>query len=262
MALGQRHTQQGIIAGIRERLGRPPYDTLSNDTIYEFLQDEIENLNTRAKLANQNWIIANTIVTVHQDNYNRVPINPGDFGRADTVETFDNGAPDFRRRELDIIDYQDIDQHWSGRKPIAGDSIYPHNSRKVAFYRDDTGQWFAIFVPPPFISTQYKIWYQPGFTLPRALTEKPGFRMELFYNLLKINTAIACLPHMAMGLKKHGFWDPDLFAALQGTLMDRKAEFDTSFERWIAQNNEEQSGMVTPFNASRRGYFDDEEFYY
>lgn len=256
-----RETQKGLLQGIRARLGRPPLDVLTNEVLYEHLLDEEEHMNTKLKLTSQKWITRSFEVTVDPQNYKRVEISSKDptFGRPDIVETVDNGAPDFRRREIDVIDLQDIDLHWTGYKPLQGDTNYPHNARKVAFYYDEaTKITYAYFVPPPFAQATYRIWHQPASTVPARLAEKPGFPLTLFYNLVKVSTARRLLGILAISLKKHQMWDAEVFGALKQALDEAYMDFNEPFERYILQDSEDQAGYIQPFNQSRRPSYDSE----
>lgn len=251
-----RETNKGIMAGVRARLGYPPYDVIPNDVLYEHLLDEQQNLLTRIHLTSQKWDVVGSLRVTTDLTRDKVVISDKapNFGRADIVETVDNGAPDFRRREVERVDLQDLNLHWDGHKPIGGDNNYPHIATHVAFYRDsETNQWMAWFVPPAFAPAEYQIWYQPGALVPTALAGKPNFPLETFFNLLKVNTAIALLGLLAKSLQKHKLWDKDVFQALERTLLNRQAEYNEPFDRYILQDGEDDAGYIQPFNGSRRG---------
>lgn len=242
----------GIITRIRARLGYPPHDALSNDTIDQFLNDKTEHYNTLLKLTTENWLSGSFTVTAKVDSDTLVPV--GDFGRLDSVLTLSNGSPDFKVRELDKISLQDRDLHWNGFSPISSNANYPHNSEFVAVYRDkDSGQFFLQFTPPPAQEAQYKVWYEPNTAVPARLTQQPTFKLENFYNLLAYDTAMECLPILKM--KK--VIDNDDFKAMVTVMQPMLMDYRNAFDRYILEQDKEDAGSITPFNAGRRHGGDD-----
>lgn len=246
-------TKGGILTRIRARLGYPPHDALSNDTISQFLDDKTEHYNTLLKLTSQKWISGSFLVTAKVDTDTEIPV--GDFGRLDMVCTHDDqNAPNFKVRELDKISVEDRNLHWNGFKEISGNPLYPHNSTHVAVYRDkDSRRFFLQFTPPPFIECRYEVWYEPMTQAAARLAADPNFRLENFYNLIAYDTAMECLPILKM--KK--VIDNDDFKAMAAVMQPILADYRNAFDRYVLEMEKEDAGSITPFNAGRRQGMDD-----
>ena len=235
-------TTREIITAVREYCGNPDWAKLNAGTICLHLYDQIDHLLTRLNLTDENWILGRSIIPVYPgtDEY---PLPPN-FGRAMFVETVDDGSTDFVRREVQIVNAQDIDLFWQGVKDTTGGS-YPHNSSICCFFGlENTPIKQIKFSPPPAQAVSYRVWYELNRQLPPALAAKPAV-MEQFHNLLKVNTALMCLPHCG--------YDVDNYGQRQGALQMFKAEFDDVYERYISQNHHEDTGPRRSFNSSRRG---------
>lgn len=244
-------TTQGVIKGIRARLGYPPLNILINDTVYEVVQDEAEHMNSQLKLTTQKWLATSMLITVNPAasfDTSAILLPNQDFGRGDFLETVPTSGLE-GVREVDLVDLQDLSHQWSGYAPIGGDLSHPHNATHAAVYRDSTdGQWYIKFVPPAHTSSQYRLWYMPGVTANSALSARPGFPMQNFYNLLKINCAITLLGL----LRDKNYLSTEQFADKLTALTDARGRYQEIFDRYILQDSEEQAGPITGFNDSRR----------
>ena len=238
-----------IITGVRELCGNPAFDSLNNGTVCLHLYDELDDLLNRLNLTEANWIINRQTITV-APNLDEYALNT-DFGRAILVETVPDGQSDFRRREVQMVEYHDFNLYWNGYTTSYVYSGNTHSAEVCCFFNKLESQSSPVirFAPPPQVSCDYKIYYEIGRQAPPKLAEKPKL-MEQFHNLLKVKTAKTCLPHCFKG-------DEASQAVMQAhwmMLSEKEARFDDTFERYITQGYQEDTGPRRSFNSNRSGW--------
>lgn len=236
-------TVKEIVTAVREYCGNPGHDKLNLGTICLHLYDQIDHLLNRLNITDENWIIGRTIVSV--DGGNDEYTLPTEFGRPVFCETVDDGTSDFQRREVEIVNVQDFNLYWSGYKISGVYGSIAHSAEVVAVFgpNEQPGVKLIKFAPPPQQAADYRVWYDVARQTPPQLAEKP-LVMEQFHNLLKIDTAISCLPHCGYG--------PDEFQPYMEMLQWNHERFDAIFERYIAMSHHEDTGPRRAFNSSRR----------
>lgn len=240
-------TVKEILTAVREYCGNPAHEFLNNATICLHLYDEIDDLLNRLNLTESNWILDRQTISVHADE-TEYQLN-ANFGRSVVVETLDESFTD-RRREIQTIDYQDFNLYWNGYNTSYLYAGYTHTAEVCCFFKlQDQFETYIKFAPPPSEPCDYRVWYEIGRQVPPKLSEKPKV-MEQFHNLLKVKTAKSCLPHCFKG----GEEDEPKFARHWAMLSEKEARFDQTFETYIQQGYQEDTGPRRGFNSSRSGW--------
>lgn len=178
------------VALIRRRLGNPAEDSPSDNTIMEFLVDNL--LNFQASLVNtrNHWSVYNWTLQV-SSGVEDYPVSAGDFGRPFLVYTVNPQDAYHWRREIPFSLMQDADRRYQG--PQQSQSAYPHSAAEMVFYRVGQ-QWYVRPVPIPGQSAQYQVWYETNYNY-ASPSDIVG--LEAFQNLVRVQTALSALPHVA-----------------------------------------------------------------
>jgi len=244
-------TVKEIVTSVRSYLGNPTFDMLNNGDICLRLYDQIDSQINRLQLTDANWIIGRQEIVVNTDQDEYV-LHP-DFGRSFMVETVDDGTSYYVRRELDYVDIQDFNLFWAGvQTQNTGVDRTNHVAQVYGVFGELTRspQKTIKFAPMGIVQSTYRVWYDIGKVSNPSLTDKPKL-MEQFHNLLKVGTALACLPQVC--IRPDGTFDSEKNAGFSRTLTMLMQQFDDPFERYIHANHREDTGPRRAFNSSRRG---------
>ena len=245
-------TVKEIITAVRRYLGTPTFDVLNNGDVCIALYDQIDSQINRLQLTSGNWIVGrkDIVVDTVQEEY---PLPP-DFGRTFMVETVDDGSNYYMRRELDYVDIQDFNLFWAGvqTQNIGATGYVNHAAQVYGVFGELTRspQKTIKFAPLGNVAATYRVWYDIGKVANPALNDKPKLQ-EQFHNLLKVGTALACLPQCCV--RPDGTYDSEKDNGFRATLTMIMQQFDEPFERYIHQNHREDAGPRRAFNSSRRG---------
>lgn len=235
-------TVRDIVASVRSYLGQVTFDRLDNGTILMHLYDQIDMQMTRLALTDENWIINRKEVSIGP-GVDEVPLPPT-FGRAFLVETVDDESNLYIRREVNIVDVQDWNLYWSGYTRGSGTKYLVHVAEVCAFFGNENTPIKTVkFAPEHSLTATYRIWYEIGKMANPAFAAKPAL-MEQFHNLLKVGTALACLPNCR-------YEDP-IAKGFRQSLMMLYGQYDEVFNRYIHQNHHEDTGPRRSFNSSRQ----------
>jgi len=178
------------VALIRRRLGNPAEDSPSDNTLMEFLVDNL--LNFQASLVNtrNHWSVSNWTLQTAAGVEDYL-VTATDFGRPFLAYTVDPTDTYHWRREVPFSLMQDADMRYQG--PQQTQSAYPWSASELVFYR--VGQtWYARTVPIPGQSAQYEIWYETNYNY-ASPSDVVG--LEAFQNLVRVQTALSALPQVA-----------------------------------------------------------------
>ena len=179
-------TVNDLLSGIRNYLRFPPEMVLGDGTILDRLLDKLDFYTSELNLTDQNWLLEKFPLPVSA-NEGTYTITPGDWGRPILCETVDDTDPQYIRREVPIVDFQDRDRFYSGPNTALQRPV-----QCISFYQKG-GAIRVDLTPIPSTSGAYQIWYEPSRIIPTALTSTP-LRLECFANLVKVDTALSCLP--------------------------------------------------------------------
>lgn len=179
------------LAAIRWRLGNPDTDAPTSLVLLNLLIDQL--LHHHAQLVNtrNHWSVESWSMTVSEGVEDYV-IGASNFGRPFLVYTADDTDTYHTRREIPFSLMQDADQRYFG--PQQTQSSAAHSAVEMVFYRREGIGWYARPVPIPGASGTYTVWYETNYTY-GSLSDTPG--LESFHHLLRVQTAIAALPHCA-----------------------------------------------------------------
>lgn len=235
-------TVREILGSVRSYLGQPGFDRLDNGTILMHLYDQIDLQLTRLALTDENWII-NRVEKDIGPGVDEVSLPPT-FGRPFLVETVDDGSNLYIRREINIVDVQDWNLYWSGYTRGVGTEYLVHVAEVCAFFGNENSPLKTVkFAPQHNLTATYRIWYEIGKTANPALAAKPAL-MEQFHNLLKVGTALACLPNCR--------YEDSISQEFRQSLVMLLQQYDSVFDRYIHQNHHEDTGPRRSFNSSRQ----------
>ncbi len=235
---------KSILAGVRSYLGFPDYANLPNHMIMERLYDRLDYLRTLLNLTNQNFFLSRTRIDVDSstDEY-LLNFNVGP-GRPVLCHTIDDSNPQHVTREVQIVNVQDNDLYYIGPKQGAGMTYAPHVAQTMnIFYDLDAGFWKVKVVPQHLSSASYQLWIQPDRPTPPTLTANFPL-MENFIGLVKVSTALSCLPMLIKGS------DPNALAFIERRLMADEARYQSAFDVYKTMAHLEELG-------SKRGFATD-----
>jgi hypothetical protein len=237
-----------MVQQVRSYLGYPDYTTLPNHVVLLRLWDEIDAQTAQMNLPNQGWFLT------HQD----LQVAPGtsDYAVAATVggsrfipilvTTKDDSDPTHIRREIPIVPIQDVDIYYIG--PSNGFTPVRDDAATITFYTDQTtGQFTARLTPQPNQSNVYDIWYQPDRPTPPNWNDNYPL-LESFSNLMKVCTALTCLPEL---LKQDGSNAAQLQMRAAG-LRDQRDRYDSVFQIQKQMSSNSQFG-------GRQGFATDDD---
>lgn len=180
------------IAQIRRRLGNPLDDAPSDNMIFEFLVDNLQNFHASLVNTRNHWSVASWTLQTSPSTEDYL-VAAADFGRPFLVYTTDPTDQYHWRREVPFSLMQDADRRYQG--PQQTQSVYQWSAAEIVFYRT-AGTWYARPVPIPNASAQYIVWYETTYA-PGSLGDTVG--LEMFQQLVRVQTALSALPHVAWG---------------------------------------------------------------
>lgn len=237
-------TINSIIGGVRSYLRFPPESLISDGVIVERIFDKLAYYINQLNLTAENWHLEQWLMDVDpsEEVYS---VNQVDWGVPMLIETIDESDPQHQRREIEICRMQDLDRFYDGPSTVLNSPVgYPWSAQAMAFYRE-SGQDKVRVVPTPSVSASYRVWYEPAGISVSALTDVVPF-LSNFSNLLKVDTAIVCLPDTEM--------DDVKYKRVQSVLTLDLERFTQQFEMFKQNLFQEQTGK-------RRGWGDDYDNY-
>ncbi len=247
-------TSLAIASRVYEYLSRPNSVRLNIPTILAKLAGRIDYYRNQLSLTDSNWNISSLLLNTDSSNdeYN-ISAQAGDFARPILVESFDEtGDPNFVRREVEIVDLQNLDILYQGRRQAGSGSstFYPfgkHSMIAIAFF--GMPEVKARIVPVPATAETYRVYYETGKKADPLLAQEPAL-MKQFHDLLAVHTAILCIPDAS--------WDdlpmeaqPSKRMEIQRTLDPELGRLWMVFDRYRRTSKHDQASGRTRFNAYR-----------
>lgn len=218
---------------IRRRLGSPLDDSPSDNTITEFMVDNLmahqsSLVNTRNHWSVYNWTLQ---VSPGVEDYT---VSASDFGRPFLVYSIDPTDTYHWRREIPFSLMQDADRRYQG--PQQSQSAYQWSAAEVVFYRVGQ-QWYVRPVPIPGAAAQYEVWYETNYNY-ASPSDTVG--LEAFHNLIRVQTALSALPHVAWRgcspLENEKAWQMRT-TAMAASLARDEARYQKQFDNYRAQSS-------------------------
>mgnify|MGYP000885041467 FL=1 len=238
-----------IIAGTMVLLKKPKPTDLPIGDIYQLLCDRLEYYLNSLNMSDSNWILASVPISVTAGASFAV-IPEGNFGRPVLVVTDGSNGEVFLRREVDIVNFQDLNiKHVEPILQFTSPSpFYKHNATKCAFFTNaDLGQKEIHFNPPATSNCSYRIYYEPLNTNRPNLSDNTAF-LGNFITLLKTDTALQALPLLVDSLSDRAY------SAMEKRLSEEVMRLEAQFVVYASNNQQEQAGRITPFNENLVGY--------
>lgn len=181
-----------IVNGVILKAGSPDTGRLPRWVILWFLQRKIDYYRTRLQITDENRFVERWPLTVTpgSDEFNVDAAQ----GRWLLCHTADDNDPNHVRREVELVNLQNLDLHYLG-PPSAGQRIStPHVAVAFTFFTEQ-GQQKVKVTPRHDQVAQYLFWYEPDRPLPPQLDSNYPL-LENFINLTECDTAIACLAYI------------------------------------------------------------------
>lgn len=126
--------------------------------------------------------------------------NAPNFSRARYLYTMSDTDPNYQRRPIELVSYENLQGMYGGGDPISTsipvNSQEPHTASAAACYylREAPGPGDVIeFGQIPNQSAPYKLVYEPDVVRPQAKQDQ-GFRLAQFDGYVAALTAVAALP--------------------------------------------------------------------
>ncbi len=226
-----------MVNGVRNYLGYPDYRVLPNHTLLVRLYDEMDHQRNEMNLPNQGWFLTHQQldVTPGTDEFPVAAIVGGSRFVPILVTTIDPNDPNQIRLEVPIVTVQDMDQYYLG--PVASPgSASPSIASSFTFFTDqNTGQFTAKITPQAVQTQSYDLWFQPDRPTPPGFTGNYPL-LESFSNLMKVNTALVCLPDCLTAA------NADQLQMRQATLIDQRDRYGRVFEIQKQMSFNDQKG--------------------
>lgn len=238
------------LTAIRLLLDRPDPQRPGLDLLFQLLSDQVQHHQNQLQNSGSQWSVASYTLSTGAGNEDYV-VAAADFGKPFLVYTEDASDQSFVRREVPFVMLQNVDQFYSGvRQPQLTDQ---HTVQMVSFYRS-SGTWYVRVTPIPSGSKNYTVWYETTGESPLSLGSSVG--LSPFNHLIRVQTALAALPHCGWGeltneaIGRTGeAWERKV-KALAGARNREEAQFQKEFSTYIGTLM--QSGI-----ESRDGFGDD-----
>jgi hypothetical protein len=223
---------KNIIAGVRDYVGNPDYGRLSNPSVLNRLNDKFDLYRAQLNLSKTNLTFGS--------GSDETVVNAPAWGRPVLVATKDDSDPNHQSIEIPIVTVQDRDLYYQGSKTGVSGSVSPHVATSIAFFKSN-GQVRAKCTPQHSQSATYELWYQPDRPTPPRLADNYPL-LEAFQNLIKVDTALSCLPKL-MILKDGVATNAAELAFYERRLQSDKADYLHTFNQYKNQSHMEQAGM-------------------
>lgn len=239
-----------IISGIMVLLKKPKSTDLPIGDVYQLLCDRLEYYLNTLNMSDSNWIL-DTISVALNAGESSTPITNTNFGRPVLVLTDGDSSEVYLRREVDIVNFQDLNikNIEPGLMFSSPAPFYKHNASRCAFFTDiSTGQQLIYFNPPASTTCSYRIYYEPLNLNKPQLTDNPVF-LGNFLALIKTDTALQALPLIVDTLSDRAYM------AMERRLTQEVGRLEGQFVLYASNNQQEQAGSITPFNAGDYRYW-------
>lgn len=229
---------------IRRRLGNPLVDSPSDNTITEFLVDNLMAHQSSLVNTRNHWSVYHWPLQVSSGVEDYV-VSASDFGRPFLVYSIDPTDTYHWRREVPFSLMQDADRRYQG--PQQSQSAYEWSAAEVVFYRVGQ-QWYVRPVPIPGASAQYEVWYETNYNY-ASTSDTVG--LEAFHNLIRVQTALSALPHVAWRdcspMQNEKAWQMRT-SAMTISLARDEARYQKQFNDYRAQSS--RDGVSTKLGYS------------
>lgn len=204
------------LTGIRVYMGNPTKEKINNGSVLLVMYDKLDHYTTLLQSTGESWLVDRVTLTVPADT-SELSISATNFGIPFLVETVDSSDTSHISTEIPIVRQQDIDRYSVSNTRSAG--LGQHAAEVVAFFR--ISGWKALFLPTSSVQSEYRVWHQPLRSAPAPLANDVQF-LDNFINLIRVDTALTCLPYCDWPESRHR----RIEAQLTRTLSDLLRSFE------------------------------------
>lgn len=221
------------LSQIRLLLGQPDPQNPSAVILFELLNNQVQHHINQLQNSSAAWSVASIDITTG-DGQEDYLLTATDFGKPFLVYTADSSDISHVRREVPFVTMQNVDQFYRGVQQTQISDY--HTAQTATFYRSNGSDYLRL-TPIPGGAKTYTVWYETTGVGNRALGDAPG--LSPFHHLIRVQTALAALPHCAWGNARFDGKDKDARAwerktrALGMALAQDEAKFQKEFSTYL-----------------------------
>lgn len=248
-------TPQSILNGALALLFRPPALTSKIGDCYDILGTHVELYRNKMKIHDGDFLLKKKLVPLPA-NQTETTFQQQNWGTPVFCEVDPDSVPagvSLPKREIDIVNLQDLDQYRAGLPGVQGQDINLLPSQAwlvasaVAWNREgeDIRLYFEFGGYKPQQAVTYRFFYEPG-GVAEVVKGMPTDVLGEFVGLLEHDFALALLPDS-------GIEEPR-YSRRKEYLQQYITRAWPIMETWLQQGNHvEQSGRFEGFNRNRYG---------
>lgn len=182
------------LTAVRLLLDRPDPQRPGLDLLFQLIGDQIQHHQNQLQNSSAQWAVDSFPLysSSGQEDY---LLSAANFGKPFFVYAEDATDMAFVRHEVPFVMMQNIDQFYRGVRQTQ--MVDQHTAQFISFYRKDDDAWWARMTPIPSASKQYVIWYETSGEAAISLGSQKG--LTPFNHLIRVQTALAALPHCGWG---------------------------------------------------------------
>lgn len=222
------------ITAVRLLLDRPDPQRPGLDLLFQLISDQVQHHQNQLQNSSAQWAVDSfpLYTASGQEDY---LLSAANFGKPFFVYTEDATDQAFVRHEIPFVMMQNVDQFYRGVRQTQLTDY--HTTQFISFYRKDDDAWWARVTPIPSASKQYIIWYETTGDTPLSLGSQKG--LTPFNHLIRVQTALAALPHCGWGaltneaLGEAGEAWARKTAALAAARLREEAQYQREFSTYI-----------------------------
>lgn len=240
---GQNYSLERLVADVSVKLANPKGFANVLGNVYQELLGRLEHYAAYVQTFGGNWLVARTEFDLRpgRDEYD---VQDSDFARPLWCETVPPPQPGYSPARIDVVSLDDL-QRWGAQEISAygqmGISGTPAVPRCVAFWLEE-GEPRLRFNAVARQAVRVRMFYEPAIPLNFNPAAKPQF-LPNFYELLRVATALECLPLFD--------FDDRQYARLTQKLQPALARSEALLEKYAMNDHEETAGPIRGWGEER-----------
>ena len=241
-------TLRSNLAQVRLLLGHPDPHMPDDGVLFELLSNQVQHHLNQLQNGQGHWSIDTWTLTVSTGNEDYL-VTAGNFGKPFLVYTSDSTNFAHVRREVPFALMQNLGQFYAGPERVQVSDR--HTVQLFTFYRRN-GSWYVRATPIPGETKSYEVWFETGVA-PTSLGDEAG--LTPFQHLIRIQTAIAALPHCGWTGAKFNGSDQEARAwerkarSLAASLGQDEGKFQKEFSTYLGTIMQAGIESRDPFGA-------------
>lgn len=249
-------TVNNLIGDMKRKLQYPaqPQDGILAECLIETIDEKLTEINQTREA----WFTERATITVSpgRDEY-LLDARAPNLGKARFVWTQDRSDPNFFRRPVDIVPFEQLTTYYQGGDPTVTQSSannVKHSAIACAVMYEVGFGNKIIFAPIPNQTADYVLIYEPMILRPSAKTDS-GWRFDQFKGYLTDCASLRALPSCAwkgLSMEENAAQRREIAGGQGYGLVVDVARGDSLFRRWKWSQTNPQDNRTLGFGSGRR----------